>query len=545
MAEELVTIPKFPVRPPALDYEFLRREGMVHIEDLAHDIWTDYNTHDPGITMLEALCYAITELGYRSGFDIKDLIPAPEIINQALFTTKEILTIHPLTINDFRKLLIDINGVHNAWLYANDFATDANNQKIPVNEIPIYADCAGDKLVTTPTALPLLLSGLYRVLLDLDQDERFGDLNNGEILFGNPASSNFKNGVFLISAELPSWKEADFIFAAKAADQSVNNINTVTVIPGGKQWIVSVTLTDASAVSFDLSIPKMPVAKVTDADITEMINAAQMRKVFDEWLRKIMKARDIVRTAVRSLQAHRNLCEDFLSVTTVEDEEIAFCFDVDVKPGADIEEVEAEIFFLIENYLNPSVDFYSLKELIAKGIPVDEIFLGPVLSHGFIDEQQLEQTNLRSCIHTSDIINLLMDIDGVTAIRNFVMTKYDQDGKIVPGFMGLKWCMDIGAFHKPVLSTERSKVLLFKNQIPFLAHYEEVKDTISLLHAQRSRNKLNGFQQDLPVPVGRKRDTESYWPVQYDLPQTYGVGRYGLPANADTLRIARQRQLKA
>jgi hypothetical protein len=331
----------------------------------------------------------------------------------------------------------------------------------------------------------------------------------------------------------------------KAADQTVNNIDTVSVSPGGKQWIVTVTLTDSSAISFDVSIPKKPVKKVSDADMIEMISVAQVRKVFDEWLKKITKARDIVRTAIRSLQEHRNLCEDYLSVTTIDDEEIAFCFDVGVKPGVDIEEVEAEIFYNIENYLNPSVDFYSLKELMGKGMAVDEIFTGPVLSHGFIDEQQLEQTNLRSCIHTSDIINLLMDIEGVTAIRNFVMTKYDESGKAVPGFMGLKWCMDIGAFHKPVLSTERSKVLLFKNQIPFLAHYEEVKDTISLFHAQRARNKLNGFQQDLPVPVGRKRDTSSYWPVQYDLPQTYGVGRYGLPANADTLRIARQRQLKA
>ena len=27
--------------------------------------WTDHNTHDPGITVLEALCYVLTDLQYR------------------------------------------------------------------------------------------------------------------------------------------------------------------------------------------------------------------------------------------------------------------------------------------------------------------------------------------------------------------------------------------------------------------------------------------------------------------------------------------------
>ena len=56
------------------DYAFLRQEGINHIEKLASRIWTDYNTHDPGITILELLCYAITDLGYRSSYDIKDIL---------------------------------------------------------------------------------------------------------------------------------------------------------------------------------------------------------------------------------------------------------------------------------------------------------------------------------------------------------------------------------------------------------------------------------------------------------------------------------------
>ena len=59
------TIDKSLVLKPSEDYNFLRREGIKHIEKMGGDLWTDFNTHDPGITLLESLCYAITDLAYR------------------------------------------------------------------------------------------------------------------------------------------------------------------------------------------------------------------------------------------------------------------------------------------------------------------------------------------------------------------------------------------------------------------------------------------------------------------------------------------------
>ena len=66
-----------------------------------------------------------------------------------------------------------------------------------------------------------------------------------------------------------------------------------------------------------------------------------------------------------------------LTNETVRDEEVAICCDIDVRPDTDMEAVQAEVFYLIENYLNPSINFYLLKELMAKGKQVDEIFQGP------------------------------------------------------------------------------------------------------------------------------------------------------------------------
>ncbi|MEO8960802.1 MAG: hypothetical protein ABI325_02910 [Ginsengibacter sp.] len=545
---EFTTIPKNIILPPDQDYEFLRSEGLKHIENLASEVWTDYNAHDPGITILEALCYAITELGYRCGFDIKDFLRNEDgtlVNDQALYTAKEILTINPLTINDYRKLLIDIKGVHNAWLIADDVQYDEKKNQLPVNEVAVYADCENDQLTLIKNTNPLYLSGLYRVLLDLDFDDRFGDLNNGEIVFENPATEKFAQGEFFFSLELPSWKNADFNFPQNAGIET--NIDSAVIVKKEQGWECMLTLVDISNLVFHISISKAPSSNtVDDSDVQEMFNNKKfISLVFKSYFEKIFLARNIVFLAGKSLQEHRNFCEDFISVTTIDDEEIAFCFDVDVNASADIEKIEAEIFYAIDNYLNPSVDFYSLKELLNKNIPVDEIFTGPILQHGFVDTEQLEHTTLRNIIHTSDIINLLMDIEGVQAIRNFLMTKYDGDGNKVAGSISEKWCMDISPWHKPVLSTDKSKIILFKNQFPFLSKYDEVRDTVLVLHAIHSKAKLNGLEDDLPVPEGSKRDTESHWPLQYDFPQTYGIGQSGLPSNASEQRIAQQLQLKA
>ena len=547
--DEITTIPKERTLPASLDYELLRAEGLKYLEDLGHLSWTDFNAHDPGITVLEALCYVMTELGYRTGFPMRDLLTKDSTHladDQVLYTAKQILTNNPLTINDYRKVLIDIIGVHNAWLFAENSIKSANGVLQPINEVPIFANCKADQLQYETTDVPLFLSGLYKVLLDLDNSLIYGDMNNGEILDDNPAlGGRYEKGEFQIALELTSWKSADFDFAALAA--SAANIDTIVIsgVPDG--WAGKLTLTNGKTEDFVIDIPKKPASSpVTLADLQTMLGDKDyMASRFKFYLDKITESRRIVKTAIKKLQERRNLCEDFLEVTTVEDEEIAFCFDVDVKPAADIEKVEAEIFYAIENYLNPSVDFFSLKERLELGIPVDEIFEGVVLEHGFIDTQQLEKTQLRSVVYTSDIINLLMDIDGVLAIRNFVMTKYGDNGKPVPGFLGLKWCMKISPYHKPVLSIDKSKILLFKNQFPFIARYEEVYDTVSMFHAQRSRAKLFGTQDDLPLPIGTVRDTSSFWPLQYDFPQTYGIGEAGLPANATQERISQQRQLKA
>ncbi len=59
---------------PAEDYQHLRKLGSSHIEKMSSDIWTDYNVHDPGVTLMEMLCYTLTELGYKADYPVKDIL---------------------------------------------------------------------------------------------------------------------------------------------------------------------------------------------------------------------------------------------------------------------------------------------------------------------------------------------------------------------------------------------------------------------------------------------------------------------------------------
>ena len=108
-----------PTLPPHLDFQVLRREGLLHIGNLSGKIWTDHNVHDPGITILEAVCYALLDLGYRVQLPFRDLIARknPETETDDNFLTPlQALTVNPVTITDYRKLLLEIACVRNAWL---------------------------------------------------------------------------------------------------------------------------------------------------------------------------------------------------------------------------------------------------------------------------------------------------------------------------------------------------------------------------------------------------------------------------------------------
>ncbi len=100
----------------AMDFERLRQLGIQYIQELAGEFWTDYNDHDPGITVLEQLCYALTDLAYRTDFEVQDHLAGKKNEEKPFFLPPIILPCRPLTKLDYRKMLIDaVPNLRNAW----------------------------------------------------------------------------------------------------------------------------------------------------------------------------------------------------------------------------------------------------------------------------------------------------------------------------------------------------------------------------------------------------------------------------------------------
>jgi hypothetical protein len=120
LTADSTTIPKAARRASSEDYARLRAIGITHLQQLGHALWTDFNAHDPGVSLLEALCYALTDLAYKAQLPIEDLLaevlPDGSEPEQALFGARRILTSHPVTALDYRMLLVDCPGVDNGWL---------------------------------------------------------------------------------------------------------------------------------------------------------------------------------------------------------------------------------------------------------------------------------------------------------------------------------------------------------------------------------------------------------------------------------------------
>lgn len=569
LSQEQLVIEKIRQLEPASDYDFLRSEGLKYIEELGSTLWTDYNAHDPGITILEVLCYALTELGYRTAFDIKDLLAAKNGdigVQQTFFSAKNILSAAPLTVEDYRKLLIDIDGIRNAWLSPFRDETGRLSGR-PSQEVPLYAHCRKDILTYEETEHSIALRGLYKVVLDLEESDEFGDMNSGNLAFQFPGEE-LQGLKFQLLC--PAWHQIDHVFFQTADPASLSGSELIRL---GDRWKVRFDLSspetagpdaapDAGTASpetasagaassaavtkkleFEVMLPGMRDQTAIEAEVAEQLNdPAQLISMFRLYQQKLKKTLAILSAAKAVLHANRNLCEDFLPLETVCAREIAICADIEVEPGADIEQVYARVLFELENYLDPRVNFYTLKELSGEGIPVQEIFQGPVLEHGFIKTEELKKTRPRASILVSDIINFIMDIEGVLAVKNVLLTRYGTDGK--PDGVGERWCLRMGDGCKPVLSLLRSKVLFFKGKLPFRPRPDETIDTLNYLRGLAGRDKLKGTAGDFPMPKGTFRPIADYVSVEQEFPRAYGIGRYGLPDSAGPERKAMARQLK-
>ncbi len=403
-----------------IDWNGLREEGLKHLQAMAGHLWTDYQTHDPGVTIFELLCYAIDDLNTRLSQDIGVILAKDrtEDTGRQFFSPREVMTINPVTINDYRKLLIDLPGVKNAWF-------------LPVteNRPTLYYDQDNSTLLYdyAPGAHRVALKGLWRVFIEKDED-------------------------------------------------------------------------------------------VTDE--TQLKTAV-----------------------IERLHAHRNLCEDFVEVNIMATETIAIFSDIEIAENADANEVMGKIYHDLAEFISPRVKQYSLKRMLQKGKTVEEIFTGPPLEYGFIDDDELGTGEKRKELHASDLIRIIMAHPEVKDVRNLYM------GNIHSTDIRDKqeWALVVDDTKALVMEPfNGSKLRVFKDEKMCPVDAGVVETVACRIKKENNREIFDDPAMDLSETLGEASPALlAYSPLTYKLPATYGVSETGLPSGVSAERLAQAKQLRA
>ena len=415
----------------ALDFEFLRKKGIEYAQELAGENWTDYNTHDPGVTILEQLAFAITDLGYRTQMDIKDLLASqlkPELAQRigdgayqtSFYTALDIFPTNPVTRFDFRKVLIDrIEAINNAWI-------------IPLNKLQDNTS----------------IKGIYLVLVEV-----------------NPK----------------------YVSNQEEEDQ-------------------------------------------------------------------------VKKEVIDQLHYHSNFGEAFEDVVILNKQELYLRCSIELEKEAIVEEVHAQVLFELEQYVTRPIRFYSLSEQMEKGIDISDVFEGPRLFNGFIEERDLKQKD--SVFYNTELLNVIRSIEGIKSIKylNVLEEKLDKNGKAtyhdyydklanrsIPeaviiekdkvAVLGSKLYKDANADHFFTYFKEDVKINLYQREVD--RRYKALQARVRLSYSKN-------FDQDnnLSIPLGEKKPIEEYYSIQNHFPGIYGLSREGLPPNLSEDRKTYVYQLK-
>ncbi|WP_053002201.1 hypothetical protein [Kordia jejudonensis] len=429
--DQHITIPSNVRYNDDLDFQFLRDTGQQYIQDLSRKLWTDYNIHDPGITIMELLCYAITDLGLRIDQPIENLVASADDnfakMHEQFKSAKNILTCKPVTVLDYRKLFIDIKGVRNCWL--------------AIHDISLYAECNPEapKIAFTPftdseyNSKPFNIKGLYTILVDFEEGEEF-----------------------------------------------------------------------------------------VEEEIIE--------KIFTKY------------------HSNRNLCEDLVEVKKIPKQCIRVCAQIQLENHADEERIDAEIQWKVGQYLSPNVKANTLHEMLDSGLSSDQIFEGPILENGFLTTEELQKSELRKDVRLSDIMNIIMKIDGVKLIEDISIDNCppktgDEETECNQNINAKSdpWIICVADNHLPVLCDE-STIKYKKGFLPIGVNREIVAENLAQLKAEAKASQEKSFD-DLPMPLGVYNEIK-YQTTQHDLPENYGISKYGLSNTVSDERKVKAKQLQ-
>ena len=354
-------------------YTQLQEKALAKIQELAGELWTDYNEHDPGVTVLDILNYALWETDYRLGFDLQDYLTAEgqgfSPGEHALFPPSEVFPVNPVTTTDYRKLFIaGIEGLSDI-------------------QVVVHRE-----------------SGIYDFVLD-------------------------------------AGPEAD-----------------------------------------------------------------------------MKRKREILKEVYRLFHAHRNLCENVGEVSFLTYELLQLHAEIEIDETEDANRMMACLYFEVREFLGAGVRFCRVDELLAKGMPIDEILEGPIQQRMVIDEASMCTGRM-----VYDVLSLYQRLKAMPGIHQVISLGFMENGRMLKQFIHRKSPLQAYAV-SPFSGTEGGVVLKKKGR-PAAVEPKVVQKMITSMRAATygTQNQTTDKAILDNCPEGTYRNIFTHCPVREDLPEIYGA----------------------
>lgn len=523
-----------PPGRPSLNYEALRTQGLGLIQQLAGESWTDHNSHDPGITFLEACCYAITELGFRIQQDLPDLLHSGAGEAQStLVPAHRTLPVAPVTQADLRQVLLDHPLVQEAQISVSD----AN------------------------------LGGLYEVLVVFaDPTWNSNTYSLTVTVAGQP---------YWLEVALPYWDDPEAAPFRTGAITAITALTLVSLEPGvwrplaePQSYFGNLAVDDGSGNTVNLWV----VVRLSDglnptmAPPTDLLEAARLAlettgagSIIHHFVERVQAAHGGALVLQRYVESWRNLGEVPLGVRVARQQEIGLRARIEVASSTNLEQLLAEIMGAIDRALSPPIVFTTLAEQRQQGKTPDSLYAGPLLRHGFLVQTDSTPLARSGQIYTSDILRLIMqhrqgakrDVVAqenpmgrtIVAVTDLALSNFINNRPITRDAQDCLRLVDPQRY-VPRLSLAKSRITFVRHDLEIPYDGQQVYDRMALAASMPRHRSAPANPWPWPVPQGEALPIADYIPLQNDLPRLYGVGETGVVDGASGVEQARSLQTK-
>ncbi|WP_457355379.1 hypothetical protein [Roseateles sp. P5_D6] len=246
--------------------------------------------------------------------------------------------------------------------------------------------------------------------------------------------------------------------------------------------------------------------------------------------------------------ARRNLGEDLdVHVVCLRQQACDLHADIDVGGPRDAVDILAEVYDRCARYIAKEAVSRTLDELRREGRTLEEIYTGPALQHGFIQDAPHQRAGAAQPLALSDLAAVVRAVPGVMDAR---VVALQVDGHETTAG-AVDWCGDDWALALrlpdhgvPATITVRRR----GHVVP--VSWQDLRRRLEDLRVASRSQRAHAHQQQADraralLPHGQHRVMDHYVSVQDHLPAIYGLGRHGPPPSAPPQRQARAKQLKA